>query len=264
MKLLILSDLHLEHGSRWAIPGQFPPYDVAIFAGDIAGSPREAVHILAATPVLAGRPLIYVPGNHEFYGDEIETRLAVGRAVAADMNIGLLDRSSAVVDGVRFIGATLWTDYGLFGEELRDDCMAAAARWLSDHRLIKRRGDNGSVLFKPSDALARHRDDLEFIASELAAPFAGKTVVVTHHGPHPLSVVAQFKNDMLTPAFVSDLTATIECGKPELWVHGHTHASFDYRVADTRIVCNPKGYGPSRLGQKPENAVFDDGLVLEI
>jgi Icc-related predicted phosphoesterase len=80
---------------------------------------------------------------------------------------------------------------------------------------------------------------------------------VTHHAPHPGSLHPRYANDLISAAYVSDLTPLIESGKPALWVHGHVHASFDYRVGDTRVICNPNGYGG-------ENAAFDPALVVEV
>src|SRR2546421_2288396 len=72
MRLLVLSDLHLEHRPRWRLPEKFPPFDVAVLAGDIEGSPRKSIELLAATPALGCKPCVLVAGNHEFYGGEIE------------------------------------------------------------------------------------------------------------------------------------------------------------------------------------------------
>ena len=107
IRLLVLSDLHLEHRRSWSLPEGSPDFDVAIFAGDIAASPREAVDILLTQPALAERPVVYVPGNHEFHGGEIEARLSEGRAAAAGTRVNLLDRETVVINGARFIGAVL-------------------------------------------------------------------------------------------------------------------------------------------------------------
>jgi Icc-related predicted phosphoesterase len=90
-------------------------------------------------------------------------------------------------------------------------------------------------------------------------PFDGKTVVVTHHAPHPISIAPRYARDALNPAFASDLTDVISQHQPDLWVHGHTHSSFDYVVpgTKTRVVCNPMGYDD-------ENPSFDVGLVVEL
>ncbi len=137
--------------------------------------------------------------------------------------------------------------------------MEVAESGMYDHRLIRAGGE----AFTPRHALARHQADLAFIEAELAKPFAGPTVVVTHHVPHPGSVAGRFANDALTPAFVSDLSEVIDRYAPALWIHGHTHDSFDYRVGGTRIVCKPKGYGPMRPGRRIENVAFDVGMVVE-
>ena len=260
--LLILSDLHFEHRSVWSLPDAFPPFDVAVFAGDVDGSVARSVRRLAAAPGLAGRPIVFVPGNHEFYGGHLDERLAEGKAACADSDVHLLDRGTVVLAGVRFVGATLWTDYALFGDAAAE--MAACRRDLNDHRRIEAGPSDARRRFLPEDAAALHAGDRAFIEAELATPFAGATVVVTHHAPHRGSVAARYARDPLTPGFVSDLSAVMERCRPALWIHGHVHDRFDYTVGPTRILANPKGYGPERTGASPENAAFDPALVVEV
>jgi Icc-related predicted phosphoesterase len=256
--ILVLSDLHLEGRPCWRLPDTLPPFDVAVFPGDIAETPRAAVEMMAAAPGLAGRPVLYVPGNHEFFSGDIDDRIAGGRAAAQGTNVRLLNREVACVAGTRFIGAILWTDYALQGHPER--AMEVAASGMYDHRLITTGGRN----FEPRAALARHRADLAFIESELGKPFDGPTVVVTHHAPHPRSVHEKYAGSVLSSAFASDLTAVIERGRPDLWIHGHTHASADYRIGITRIVCNPKGYGPKIRGGDFDNREFREGFMMEV
>ena len=143
-RILVLSDLHTEFVSQfWDLPEELPDFDVCVLAGDIAGSPEKGVDFAARAPALIGRPIIYVPGNHEFYGGEIENRLRVGKEAAAGTNVRLLDRDVAIIDGVRFVGAILWTDYALQGNAPWS--MAMAARGLNDHVRIERRGPMGAV-----------------------------------------------------------------------------------------------------------------------
>jgi len=172
IRLLVLSDLHLEHRRSWSLPEGSPEFDVVIFAGDIAASPREAVDILLSQPPLAERPIVYVPGNHEFHGGEIEARLSEGRAAAIGTRVNLLDRETVVINGARFIGAVLWTDYDFF-PGIRDEAMIHASKALEDHRAIRIGDGARSLAFTPADALARHEADLAYIESELARPFAG-------------------------------------------------------------------------------------------
>lgn len=250
MRLLIMSDLHVEHGPRWSLPDDLPAHDVVVLAGDIHAPPAAAVEWATAE---FSTPVVYVPGNHEFYGDQIDRQLTEGRLRSVETNVHFLDKRSVVIAGVRFVGCILWTDYLLYGSP--SESMAEAARFLNDHRLI--------VGFRPGDALHRHREDLAYLEEALAQPHDGPTVVVTHHAPHPGSVAPQFINDPLTPSFASDLTATIERYKPEIWIHGHMHNPSDYVVGSTRIVCNPKGYGPHAVGTLPENTTFEP-IIVEV
>ena len=261
-RLLVLSDLHLEHRPAWSLPEAFPPFDVAVFAGDVDSPPERAVHRLAEAPGLAGRPIVYVPGNHEHYRGCLDERLAAGKAACAGTRVHLLDRGTTVLAGVRFVGATLWTDYRLLGDPAK--AMGVCRRTLNDHRLIEVGPPAFRRLFQPEDAAALHAGDRAFIEAELERPFDGATVVVTHHAPHPGSVAVRFARDLATAGFVSDLGEVISRGRPTLWVHGHNHDGFDYRVGDTRVLANPKGYGPQRRGGPPENAAFDPRLVVEV
>src|SRR5262249_10274772 len=127
---------------------------------------------------------------------------------------------------------------------------------MNDFKLISLENDP-SKSFTPEASVALHRRSRAFLRRMLNAPFDGPTVVVTHHGPHPNSINARYLSDVLNPAFGSDLAALIESGRPKLWIHGHVHSSFDYRVGATRILCNPRGYGN-------ENPGFDPLLVVDI
>ena len=215
-----------------------------------------------ASPGLVGCPIVYVPGNHEFYRGCFEERLAAGKAACVATRVHMLDRDTVVLAGVRFVGAILWTDYRLSGDPER--AMDVCRRGMNDHRLIQVGTPGSRRLFRPEDAVALHARDRAFIQAELAITFEGPTVIVTHHGPHPGSVATRYARDPATSGFVSDLGDVIRRGRPEMWIHGHVHDGFDYRVGATRVLANPKGYGPKRHGQSPENGTFDSGLVLEV
>ena len=116
--------------------------------------------------------------------------------------------------------------------------------------------------FTPAHAREIHLRSRAFIEATLGAPHDGPTVVVTHHAPHPNSVHPRFVGNDASPGFVSDLSDLIARHGPELWVHGHTHDGCDYVVGGTRVVCNPKGYGPRSAGGRIENAAFDPQLVV--
>jgi Icc-related predicted phosphoesterase len=176
--------------------------------------------------------------------------------VAPLYGIHLLENDEVVLGDVRFVGATLWTDYALFGEAYLPLAMHAASKGLNDHRRITWTKEPWAR-FRPQEALGLHRRSRGFIEKALAKPFGGTTVVVTHHAPHPRSVHPRHGDDLLSAAFASDVTAAIEAGQPQIWIHGHVHDSFDYCVGATRIVANPNGYGS-------ENPFFNPSLVLDL
>ena len=124
---------------------------------------------------------------------------------------------------------------------------------LNDHRCIKLRDGT----FRPKDALARHIAGKAWLEGMFAKPHDGPTVVVTHHCVSRRSVHDRWRNDVISAAFSSNLDALVGSSNADLWVHGHTHDSFDYRIGRTRVVCNPRGYGS-------ENQFFDPKLIVEI
>lgn len=261
MKLWILSDLHQEFAKLAWRPDIVPGHDVLVLAGDIHASCRQALEYARS---LTDRPVVFVAGNHEFWMTKdtmvpIDDNLAEGLAFAARHdNLHLLENETVVIGGVRFIGATLWTDFELFGPKNRAACTIAARRNMLDFKYIMAEdpAKNPFGVFTPRHARSRHSDSRAFIEAALASSHDGPTVVVTHHAPHRKSIHPRFAADPLTAAFVSDLAATIEAGRPDLWIHGHVHDPFDYRLGPTRVICNPRGYGN-------ENPGFEVGLMIE-
>ena len=253
MKLHILSDLHL---SRGVLPHPQTDADLVILAGDIA-RPAEAVAWASGFD----KPVLYVAGNHEFYGGIIDSTMHELKARAAGTRIRVLDDEEVVVDGVRFLGSTLWTDYMLFGAgEARSTAMAQASQFMRDFSRIRRHEDS-PALFTPADAADLFQRHTAWLAGKLAEPHAGSTVVITHHAPSPKSIHPRFAGSPINAGFVSDLEALMPTGGPELWIHGHTHDSFDYRVNGTRVVCNPRGYARDGVD---ENSLFDPLLTIEV
>jgi 3',5'-cyclic AMP phosphodiesterase CpdA len=254
MRIQVLSDFHID-----VRPGYLPEVaagvDVVVVAGDVCEGVGDAMAWLRHH-IPAPLPIVYVAGNHEFYNRGLESERAAAPTEARIRRVTWLDDSAAVICGVRFLGATLWTDFRLFGAARQQQSMSAAANAMMDYGVIKRRADQ-RPLIRPKDTVMMHLASRAFLESALATPHDGPTVVVTHHAPHPGSVAERFATDPVTAAFVSNLTPILLRYAPALWVHGHTHTSFDYRVGTTRIVCNPKGYGR-------ENRAFDPGLVVEV
>jgi predicted phosphodiesterase len=258
MKIQIASDLHLEFllkrhpGHRIVEPTDA---DVLVLAGDIANG-LDGLRQFADWPV----PVVYVSGNHEFYDGDYDA-VQASLTHASIGNVRYLEKGETVIGGVRFLGCCLWTDYALHGDV--DAAMRTATGFIVDHAKIRK----GAGLFSPRDALALHQESHAWLARKLDQPFAGKTVVVTHHAPHPSSVHAVYADHPANPSFVSDLTPLL--GKSALWIHGHTHSSFHYRVKDTEVVANPCGYPQNRTEPDArqlrfENAEFNPRYVVEV
>ena len=253
MKLNILSDLHL---SVCALDAPSTDADAVILAGDIE-RPQEAI----AWANALHKPVLYVPGNHEFYGGSIAgTRDALAR-FAAGTNVQLLDDGETVIDGVRFLGTTLWTDFLLLGDGAkRAGAMAVGRQLLRDFSRI-RNADDSPSRFTPEDAAALFDVHSRWLEARLAVRFDGPTVVITHHAPSPKSIHPRFADSPLNACFVSDAEHLLDGSRAQLWIHGHTHDSFDYVVNGTRVVCNPRGYAPNGVN---ENAQFDASLCIDI
>ena len=251
MKIHVLSDLHTEFDRLLPFVASETDADKIVLAGDI-GSHTHGLEWAVGQSAFDGKTILYVLGNHEFYGAEYfgirrQCREFVAALQAKGLPVYLLDDDVLILDGVRFIGSTLWSDYRLFGEEIMPLCMLEAKRGMNDHKLI-RYSERGPVddyvidksLFLPVHAERLHRRAKAFLAEELAKPFGGKTVVITHHLPSRKSVSTRFENDVLSGAFASNCDDLVE--QADVWIHGHTHTPFDYFLGDCRVVCNPRGY----------------------
>ena len=196
------------------------------------------------------RPVIYVPGNHEFYHHDLA--LIEDLKLQAPDHIHVLNDDQVIIDGVRFLGSILWTDFALFGEGEQFYAMKTARRGMTISPSSGMMG--GNLLHRTPPGCTRPAG-----AGWLAESFDGRTVVVTHHAPSPRSVHPRYARDLLTPAFASNLEMLMDGGRAALWAHGHMHDAFDYEINGTRVVCNPRGYAPRDL-----NSYFLPDLVMEI
>jgi predicted phosphodiesterase len=250
MRIHVLSDLHIEFGD-WTPPQTNA--DVVVLAGDIF---TECAGPAWARQHFGDKRLIYVLGNHEFYGGQWQEVLQGMRTQSRELGIELLEDAVTVIEGVRFLGATLWTDFEFDGSEAQDVelAMRTARRHMNDYALIR----YDARRFAPEDSRRLHFASRAWLQQELAKPFAGRTVVVTHHLPHMGSIHPRYNGDALNPGFVSHLPQLVR-GPVDLWIHGHTHNSCDYGVAQTRVVCNPRGYAPDEI-----NPQFKPDFLVEV
>ena len=252
MKLHVLSDLHLS-GEEFDAPAA--EADVIVLAGDIARPAKACVWAQQLR-----KPVIYVAGNHEFYGGSIDGTVKAG-TMRAGTNVHVLEADELIIDGVRFLGTTLWTDFLIFGEGAqRGQAMEEARTLIRDFSRI--RADSSSDrAFSPDDAAVLFGRAVAWLQAKLTEPFDGPTVVVTHHAPSARSIHPRFLGSLLNACFVSDAEYLLNGDRVDLWIHGHTHDTFDYVVHGTRVVCNPRGYAKHGID---ENAAFDSSLVVVV
>ncbi len=270
MRVHVFSDLHLEFGAC-----DFPPEvrsgetaDLVLLAGDIHTQRRGAAW--AAKTFATSVAMIL--GNHEAYGDSLAASCAAERQSAEQCSAGrvhpvrVLERETwtmTAADGTpaRVIAATLWTDFSLFGADRQARMMDEAHRAMNDFRMIRTAGGllRAERLLTPADCLRLHRESRNYLEQELAKPFDGVTIVMTHHAPSGRSVPDFRQGDPINTAYASDLEDLIERTRPALWVHGHIHSSADYTIGSTRVICNPRGYTPTHL-----NPDFDPALTVAL
>ena len=255
-----MSDLHLELTRGWDLPGvgERPDYDVLVVAGDLTTRMERGVAwLLARVP---DKPVIYVSGNHEAYGTDIDRTIEKARIAAAGTNVHVLENDTVEIDGVTFIGCTFWTDFDLFGDA--EYAMMTAAEVMNDYRKIRIR--NYELRLRPMHTLQKHKASRDFIARELRKPKTTRRVVVTHMGPHPSAIRRGFERDISSAAYASDCSDLMALGV-DAWIHGHTHETYDRMVAGARLVTNQKGYGPWPPNELTwDNPDFDPRFVIEI
>lgn len=257
MKIWEFSDLHLEVCD---LNGPLVPpdgTDICVMPGDLTNkSPARMIQWLAENIAYPfGIPVVCVAGNHEYYRGSLYEGLKEAREKAKLYpDVHFLENDQVVIGGVRFIGATLWSDFKIMGQQ--PIAMEMSRHSMNDYKVISFRDEPWKRLF-PSDTLAIHNASRRYIEEALSVPFDGKTVVVTHHGPHPWSIHDKYRGDIINGSFVSDLSVIIEASRPEVWIHAHTHDTHSYEYEGTHIFCNPRGYDK-------ENKNFDPSLLIDL
>lgn len=230
---------------------------MVILAGDISDGAKA---VEWASDAFSGTPVLYVSGNHEAYGKNLDdVQDDIEAACMRFPNVHFLNCSEYIHESVRFIGATLWTDFKLFGDETREDAMREAEAVMTDYKRI-RLAKKGFRKLRAADTAQLHAVHKSWIGKKLAEPFAGSTVVITHMAPSMWSVSEQYRTDLSSASYASEMDDLVS--KADLWVHGHMHEALDYRIGKCRVVCNPCGY-IDRNGS-PENSQFDPAFVAEL
>lgn len=244
MRILIYSDLHLEFGAGFEPPDVGA--DVVVLAGDIGKGVKAVEWANNAFRCHA----VYVAGNHEFYSGHIDRTWEKMQAVAAP-HLHLLENQAFIWQGVRFLGTTAWTDFSLSG----DTVAASFTAWreMNDFRKV-RVGDNYRKL-RPADVIKRNRIAHDWLESELAKTFDGKTVVATHHCPLACIMdVGEEPVGHLSASYANNWPKLVS--RADAWIFGHTHEAIDAEFHGCRVISNPGGYPDEETGFRP-------ALVLE-
>jgi predicted phosphodiesterase len=276
MRIQLFSDLHLERDPTFE-PIIHPGTDVVVLAGDIGSyQARSRLHdedfgLVRFAPAHTGSPakVLYVPGNHEFDSLEYDEAYARLRDACARLGIAWLDGEVLLIDGVRFIGSTLWADFDAIAAQetditkqlqARNKAFRAANYYLSKNTTLR----NGEpVLAEGQREMSLACQD--WLRGALATPFDGPTVCVTHYAPSLRSADPRYGVSPGTAGFCNTMDALIPYA--DVWMHGHLHCTNDYVVEGellgqprrTRVVANPLGYA-----NKGEQEAFRPELVIEI
>jgi predicted phosphodiesterase len=264
IKIGLVSDLHAEFwkprhfenvGSK--VQRALADADLILLPGDIDNA-RSSVR--TARRLFPTQPVCLVAGNHEFYESDYDATLTGLHEETANSNICFLDRGiyRTCIHGIdiRVLGATLWTDFALFGDPVLN--MIAAGNGLNDFHLIQYH----KRLLTPRDALTMHVTDKAWLLDELDQVFAGLTIVMTHHAPVNFAIAAKFVNDSLSPCFASRLDDLLIRDDVALVCWGHTHHSVDQTIDKTRFVSNQTGYVTGNASV--ENDDFGKIIVLSV
>lgn len=246
MRLRVVSDLHFEFQrdngkSLMKDLVKDSAFDVLVVAGDLTSAERltSGLECVAAA---TDKPIIYVLGNHEYYGGSFKSVLEEARAFAAEhLHLHLLEEDALTIQGQRFVGCTLWYPHP------------------KDISLDEDMGDF-TYIYEAGVGPAIHAKALS------AAEYLRKTVqkgdvIVTHFLPHARSIAPKFKGSIINRYFLHNVGDVVE-KEPSLWIHGHTHVSLDYRVGKTRVVCNPFGYAKNQADEP--NPKFNERFTVEV
>jgi Icc-related predicted phosphoesterase len=281
MRVAVVSDLHIDiDHNAWRDPPALDA-DLLIVIGDTTNPMVLGLPWIAET--FGNVPhIIYVPGNHCFYrgrpgsGEErtfYQDQTERARSLARSLGITFVQNDVCDIGGVRFVGATMWSDLSILprGLTVRDAMSQSQKGWYeggwrnwernyhNDFREIRYGGPGTRKRFTPSQMLALHRESKEVFERVLATPFDGDTVAITHMGP----AESVEPGDHSWLYGWSDLQHLMHGPlAPRYWLHGHVHTSLDYTIGDTRVICNPRGHpGPGGMRENPN---FDPHLTIDV
>lgn len=260
INIALASDLHIELSRGSAPVPELPAdADVIVLAGDITNryhkTKNQFEQTFAAFRAKFTQPILFIPGNHEYYGSHYQTLNNELPVICKKYDITFLQMGYADIKGVRFFGCTLWSNFLLNGKEEMPWVVHSAQGKLADFRAISY-GEDG--LIRSTDTKKLFNENIEWLSKAIdECPSNMKKVICTHFGPERGCVSPEFAGDELNAYFVNDLSEFMVEKEPDLWLFGHTHFNVDYRVGKTRIVSNQKGY-------QRETTLFNPKLCITL
>lgn len=245
MRIRVFSDLHREMEP-------FDPdsidCDAIVLAGDIDVKGRG---LEWAKTAFNGLPVLYVVGNHEYYGRAYPKHVNDLKQAAFGTNVHVLENDTVTIGSVTFFGCSLWTDFELMGDPRIAGYEATTC--MTDYKKIRLSPSYRRM--RSIDTATIHRRSRRWLQQALTCHEGQSRVVITHHAPSPRSLLPGYENDLVSAAYASELDEFVAASGANLWIHGHTHNARDYRIGDTRVLCNPKGYPGERTGWDPRLTV---------
>ncbi|CAL2060582.1 metallophosphoesterase [Tenacibaculum sp. 190524A05c] len=247
-KIQIISDIHQEFGMETL---SFKKADIVVFAGDINLGTKGIEWIKKEIP---NKPVIYILGNHEYYKGTYPKTLNKIIESAKKTNVNVLENSHVTIDNLSFHGATMWTDFSLFGNPREYGMICQSV--MNDYKKIRR--DPSYSKLRTIDTFQIHNRSIQWLSESLTNSKTDKNIVVTHHAPSIKSLPEKYKSDPISSAYASNLEHITEQFRPNLWIHGHIHSPSDYMLNDSRVICNPHGY------ISDEYNGYEKELIIEI
>jgi Icc-related predicted phosphoesterase len=248
LNIQIFSDLHLEFGDFQI---DYSNADIVVLAGDIHVGDNGVKWIVERIPDI---PVIYVFGNHEYYGKIYPKLSRTLKQQTQNTNISILENDTIQIEDITFFGCTLWTNFELFGNPRLDGYYCQQN--MNDYKKIRREPSYSKI--RSIDVAAINKTSTNWIEKEFSKNRGKKNIVITHHAPSSKSLLARNKNKQISSADASNLDFLIDKFAPDFWIHGHLHSSSDYHIGHTRVICNPRGYIDAR------NKDFIDELIITL
>lgn len=246
MNLRIISDLHIYYNSQYTL--KYYGEDLLIIAGDISENKTHTLALFKKYIKTYNTPIIFVIGNHDYYNSTIDEIDEFWLNHRID-NLYVLQDDFVIINNQIFYGCTLWTDLGGYNNN-----WDFVKHKVKDYRKIYR--TDKFTLIQPVDTYIKHKKSVSKLEKFLQK-YPKNTIIITHHLPSYRSIAEKYKNsyDHILQIFYSDLDHLVK--QTKMWIHGHTHSSFDYKIDETRVICNPRG-------RKDENEDYNDKLIIRI